>query len=155
MGKRKRVHKKGRKSNKKFTREDWIGLFVVAMAIFLIIKFISMPLANVTGIRKNCPYEVKGSDNPILTIQYVDSITCFWCWIEKPILDALVEEHNTVVRLESYDINQCSNLTEKHGFYGTPSFVFKMRGDPREMPHTGFIEEERLQKIVCEATGEC
>jgi len=128
----------------------------LAFAVLLVIVYITITPSGEDGKnRRECPYEVQGSDNPSFLIKYIDSPYCIWCWFEEPILKKLVAEKPDTVRIEKYDIRHCGEEIGRYGFSGTPSFVFGVEGGAKEFTHSGFISKEDMWGAVCSATGDC
>jgi len=105
--------------------------------------------------RMNCPYGIEGNLNTTLVIKYIDSPYCVWCWFEEPILKKVVEEKGDLFMLERYDIRYCSEIVNRYGFSGTPSFVFGLNDGSKEFTHWGFLSEEKLNEVICGLSEGC
>ncbi len=105
--------------------------------------------------RTKCPYKIEGNITANLTIKYIDSPYCMWCWIEEIVLEKLLDEKGGSFKLEKYDINYCKDITSKYKFSGTPSFVFSVNNEEKEFTHSGYIPEEKFNQMICEVTGNC
>lgn len=144
---------------KKKIDKETIYAILALVGIFAI----SYSLINIKGSsankekidRSKCPYKIEGKFTANLTIKYIDSPYCIWCWFEEPVLKNLVAEKGHSFKLERYDIDYCAALLTKYKFSGTPSFVFSLDDESKEYAHTGFIPEENFNKIICEVTGNC
>lgn len=144
--------KSKKKKEKKYT---YLALFGIVILLYLILK-VSGAAARDDGYdHTKCPYNTQGNNNSDFIIKYIGSPTCFWCMIEEPILDDLIEEKGNSFKLESYDIRYCNDLIKKYNIVGTPSFLFGIKGNSEEIPHIGFISKKNFNNIICEATGDC
>jgi len=117
----------------------------------------SIPVSEARGTDRAdyCPYEVEGNLNATLVIKYVDSAYCIWCWLEEPILKKAVAEKGDLFMLEKYDIKYCSEIVNRYGFSGTPSFVFGLNEGSKEFTHWGFLSEEKLNEVICGLSEGC
>ncbi len=133
-------------------------IILVATIVILYLLFKVAPILDSQSEkinRMNCPYKVEGNLNATLVIKYIDSPYCFWCWIEEPILKKLVATKGNSFKLERYDIRYCTDIVRKYGFAGTPSFVFSFGDGIKEFIHSGFIDEQGLNRIICGVTEDC
>lgn len=131
-----------------------------ALIVFILLLALSYFIPNFSTFgdtvdRTKCPYKTEGNSNADFTIKYVDSPYCFWCWLEEPILENVVNAKGNSFKLERYDIRYCTDIVRKYKFSGTPSFVFSMDNGTKEHSQVGFIREEMFFKIICEVTGDC
>ena len=144
--------------SKKINKETVYAILAL-VGIFAILYFfvnIRSPSLNKEKIdRTRCPYKIEGNPASNLTVKYIDSSYCIWCWFEEPVLKKLVAEKGNSFKLERYDINYCATLLMKYKFSGTPSFVFSLDDGSKEYAHTGFIPEENFNKMICEVTKNC
>ncbi len=134
---------------------------IISWAVIITIFFLLFKACSTSALesekmgRANCPYKVEGDQNANLVIKYVDSPYCFWCWLEEPILERAVATKGNLFRLERYDIRYCKDIVTEYGFSGTPSFVFSLRNDSKEFAHSGFMQEEELNRVICGLSRGC
>ena len=144
------------KKKKKKVIKSFISIAIMIVIILMLLKFDSILDGLQTGPdRANCPYSIEGNQNAALTIKYVDSPYCLWCWLEEPVLKKAVETKGELFVLEKYDIRYCNDIVMKYEFSGTPSFVFSLRNSTKEFTHWGFLSEEKLDDVICGLSGGC
>ena len=136
-------------------KENRKALFAFISIIVILYIMISLSSDKDDFDRKICPFNVEGNNNSDFVIKYVDSPYCFWCMIEKPILKKMVKTKGHLFKLEHYDIRYRSDIVKKHKFSGTPSFVFSVDNGAKEYARMGYINEENLEKIICELSKGC
>jgi len=150
-----RGYMKGKKH--RFIDEDKRFILVIVLIIIVLgiltIQVKAMMNDNGEFDRKLCPYTVEGNKSASLKIKYFDSPYCFYCWLEKPILKRSLEAKGTLYNIEKYDIRYCLAEKKRYNMPGTPGWVFI--SEKKEFPTYGFIEEERLNSIICELSGGC
>lgn len=151
--------KKKSKKKRKETISAILSLAATIVLVFLFVKFV--PILFTKGLsssnvdRTKCPYKVEGNLNASFVIKYIDSPYCVWCWFEEPILEKMVETKGNSFKLEKYDIRYCTDIVNKYGFSGTPSFVFSLDNGTKEYPRVGYIGDVDFSNIICEVTGDC
>jgi hypothetical protein len=130
-------------------KQNILLLLVIIVGITLIYLFIFY-----SSKRTVCPYNSEGNPNANLTIKYIDSPYCFWCWLQEPVLKELVETKGNSFLLEKYDIRYCNEIVNKFEFSGTPSFVFSFN-ETHKYAHYGYINKDEFYNIICKTTGNC
>lgn len=104
---------------------------------------------------EKCPDAYGGFDESPLQIKYFYSQFCPWCIKEEPILQKLVKDYGTIVRIKWYNINECPELVKKYKVSGVPTLIFNVVNNQTEYSHYGFVPEKDIMKLVCDVTGEC
>ena len=129
----------------------WI---VLVLLILFAINF-SLDKTIVNDPEQGCPGRVEGNVNASFTIKYIYSPSCHYCQEQSPILDSLVEKYGDNFKLEYYNIGECLEISDYYGVRATPYFIFHIdkEGEPDEIEHPGFIEQELLEGAVCEVTN--
>ena len=164
---------KTRKKEEKFVSINQDKKFVLAAIILIIVLAIitinAGTILNNDGYdKKQCPFVVLGNKDANLKIKYFETPYCFYCWVEKPILEKLVKNKGNVFNIEKYDFRYCTEEASKYNIHGVPSFVFGIKNkindsndsnnqesNLKEYTTYGFIPEDKLNAIVCELTNSC
>ena len=156
------------KGNKKLISVNQDKKFVLGAVVLIIILAIitinAGAILNNDGYDKTkCPFVIFGNKDADLKIKYFETPYCFYCWLEKPILERLVQNKGSVFHIEKYDLRYCKEEANKYNIRGVPSFVFAVKNNddvqkdavPKEYTAYGFIPEDKLNTIVCELTATC
>lgn len=102
---------------------------------------------------EGCPDIIEGNPNASLTIKYIYSPSCYYCQEEEPVLESLLAKYGDKFKIEYYNMQRCLDVTKYYGVKGTPYFVFNIEGDPEEIEHPGFLEQDVLEEVICEVDG--
>lgn len=129
---------------------------IILIIVLAIITINAGAILNNDGYDKTkCPFVVFGNKESDLKIKYFETPYCFYCWLEKPILERLVQDKGDIFHLEKYDLRYCKEEANKYNIRGVPSFVFGINNQTKEYTTYGFIPEDKLNSIVCELTAAC
>ena len=127
-------------------------LILIWVCIILLIVFVILAIPKT---KTGCPREVKGSENPVVSIAYMDSPTCVYCWLEVPVLKKMVEIHGDEVKLEYYDINDCRQLGKEYAIAATPSFIFFSQERNISLVRQGYLSYPNMERIICSLGVSC
>ena len=143
---------------------------IILIIVLAIITINAGAILNNDGYdKKQCPFVVLGNKEAALKIKYFETPYCFYCWLEKPILERLVQNKGSIFHLEKYDLRYCKEEANKYNIRGVPSFVFGTNNNNvtndnkdntdniqiNEYTTYGFIPEDKLNAVVCELTAAC
>jgi hypothetical protein len=98
------------------------------------------------GYEKACPHKIEGNPDASLQISYFESVFCFACWLEKPVLEKLITEKGNEFALLRFDSDDCREHMLTSGLVGVPSWVFNQSGNVTKA--YGFLSEEQLASVI-------
>lgn len=138
------------KSDKKYALITWAAIVVI------LIVGVSIASKNILNSKpQSCPESIEGNQDSILKIKYLHLESCFFCQMQKPILNELLAEHGDLFHIETYNVKHCGKEFVQYGLPGTPFFIFEFKDSDETKTHAGLIEKEALKGIICDVSGGC